>query len=393
MRRLLLCVALVVSCVLAPLPAFAQNSPTSALINEQLDKPVNLDLDTTLPEAMKAIARQTGVRLEASPAVWELLPWGDQTKVIAKAKNIALKDALTAISHKLGLEWTLKDEAVELRPMPALMRLGRRATAMELEALDYLANTPANLGTEKPTVRQLIETVDQRLEQQKKDFAVESRPGDNVTLDQPVVVPRTATLMVALEALQKDTRATWYPWGKSIVIVPKEDQIRNQLSKTVTVRYPGTDVMQVLTELSQKAGVPFEIEPGAIQRIAPEARRVKLDLYDASILRALEAIAGFTGLGYVVNEKGVYIWNAASGPTATARDPVIGTVQLENGMSVMIRESQVPPDMQEYIRLRTRRELDKIRQMMKDEGFKPSTPTTQPGATAPKPTTKPDEDL
>jgi hypothetical protein len=397
MRRFLLCVALVLSfvlvLVLASMRTLAQSSPTSALINEQLEKPVNLDLDTTLPEAMKAIARMTGVRIEASPAVWELLPWGDQTKVTAKAKNIALKDALTAITRKLGLEWTLKDEAVELRPMPALMRLGRRATAMELEALDYLASTPANLGTEKPTVRQLIETVDQRLEQQKKDFAVESRPGDNVTQDQPVVVPRTATLMQALEALQKDTRATWYPWGKSIVIVPKEDQIRNQLSKTVTVRYPGTDVMQVLTELSQKAGVPFEIEPGAIQRIAPEARRIKLDLYDASILRALEAIAGFTGLGYVVNEKGVYIWNAASNPAATARDPVIGTVQLDNGMSVMIRESQVPPDMQEYIRLRTRRELDKVRQMMKDEGFKPSAPATQPGAAAPKPTTKADDDL
>jgi hypothetical protein len=393
MRRFLLCVALISGCVFAPVRLLAQNSPTSALINEQLEKPVNLDLNTTLPEAMKAIARMTAVRIEASPAVWDLLPWGDRTNVTAKAQNVPLKDALTAITRKLGLEWALKDEAIELRPMPALMRLGRRATVMELEALDYLASTPANLGTEKPTVRQLIETVDQRLEQQKKDLAVESRPGDNVTLDQTVVVPRNAMLMQALETLQKDTRATWYPWGKSIVIVPKEDQIRNQLSRTVTVRYPGTDVMQVLTELSQKAGVPFEIEPGAIQRIAPEARRIKLDLYDASILRALEAIAGFTGLGYVVNEKGVYIWNAASNPAVAARDPVIGTVRLENGMEVMIRESQVPPDMQEYIRLRTKRELEKLRQMMKDEGFKPSAPATQPGASVPKPTTKPDEDL
>ena len=144
--------------------------------------------------------------------------------------------------------------------------------------------------------------------------------------------------------------------------------------------------MQVLTELSQKAGVPFEIEPGAIQRIAPEARRIKLDLYDASILKALEAIAGFTGLGYVVNEKGVYIWNAANNTTTSLRDPVVGTFQLDNGMTVMVRESEVPQDMQEYLRTRTKRELDKIRHMMKEEGFKPTAATT-------KPTTKPDEDL
>src|SRR4030095_737 len=111
----------------------------------------------------------------------------------------------------------------------------------------------------------------------------ESRPGDNVVQEQVVFVARNATLMDALEALAKETRATWYPWGKSIVIVPKEDQSRNQLSRPITVRYPGTDVAQVLTELSQKAGVTFEIEPGAIQRIIPESRRIKLDLYDAPI--------------------------------------------------------------------------------------------------------------
>ena len=66
--------------------------------------------------------------------------------------------------------------------------------------------------------------------------------------------------MIALETLQKDTRATWYPWGKSIVIVPKEDQIRNQLSKTVTVRYRDTlhqeriNVSQVRGFLADKIG-------------------------------------------------------------------------------------------------------------------------------------------
>src|SRR5262249_15311570 len=161
-------------------------------------------------------------------------------------------DGLEAIARKLGLVFVLKDEAVELQPMPALARLGRRATVQELQALDLLASTPAKLDTERPSVRQLIEAVDQRLVDAKAPFAIESRPGDNVVQDQPVFVARNATLLDALETLPKETRATWYPWGKTIVIVPKEDQVRNQLAKTITVRYPGTDVMQVLTELSQK---------------------------------------------------------------------------------------------------------------------------------------------
>src|SRR5205823_11529727 len=94
---------------LAPSSALAQNSQTSALISEQLDRPVSLDLNTTLPEAIKVVAKQTGVRIEATPAVWELLPWGDQTNITAKVQNVTLKDVLTAITRKLGLEWNLKD--------------------------------------------------------------------------------------------------------------------------------------------------------------------------------------------------------------------------------------------------------------------------------------------
>jgi hypothetical protein len=364
---------------------FAQPQ-TSALINEQLDKPITLDLNSPLPDAMRAIGQKTGVRIEATPAVWELLPWGDQTNITAKIENTTLREALDAITRKLGLVYVMKDQNIELQPMPPLTRIGRRSTQQELKALDQLATTPFGLNNERPTVRQLIEAVDQKLIEIKSPFAIESRPGDNVVQDQVVFVARNATLLEGLESLTKETRATWYPWGKSIVILPKEDQLRNQLARPITVRYPGTDVSQVLIELSQKAGVPFEIEPGALQRIPSNERRIKLELYDASITKALEAIAGVTGLGYVVNEKGVYLWNATNWGTPTQRDPVLGMIQLDDHMQILVPSSQVPPDVQEYLRTRTKKQLEKIRQMMKDEGFKPTAATSQP-------TTKPDEDL
>jgi len=87
-----------------------------------------------------------------------------------------------------------------------------------------------------------------------------------------------------------------------------------------------------------------------------------------------------------VNDKGVYIWNPSTG-SANNREPTIALLTLDNGMQVVLRESQVPPDMREYIKHKTEQQLEKVRQMMKEEGFKPA---SQP---ATRPTTKQSEDL
>src|SRR3954469_19233249 len=93
--------------VLPPPPAIAQNS--SALNNETLDKPVDLELNDVLPAAIRAIVNKTSVPIQAEPAVWELLPWGEQTNINAQIKNQTLRQALTAITQKLGLTFSLGD--------------------------------------------------------------------------------------------------------------------------------------------------------------------------------------------------------------------------------------------------------------------------------------------
>ncbi|CAN5606066.1 hypothetical protein BH10PLA1_BH10PLA1_11820 [soil metagenome] len=366
----------------APL-ASAQN--LSALMSEALDKQVKLDLAGPLPKAMDKIGDDTGVRIQADPAVWDLLPWGEQTNLTAHIENQTLRQALAGITQKLGLTFDVKDQYVELKPTPPLRRLGRRATVGELHALDLLAATPITFSSDRPTVKQLVAAVDAKLQEiDPKGLAVEYRTGDTVLADQPVFVSRNATVSDALEALVTSTRATWYPWGKSIVIVPKEDQIRNQLAKTVTVRYNGVDISQVLTELAQAAGVEFTIQPGAVQKIPADFRKVNLLLDNATVKQALENISGFTGLGYVVNEKGVYIWNqSAETPAVGGRDPIIGSIPLD-GMQLFIQTSAVPPDVREYLNYKKQVEIEKVRQKMKDEGFKPATqpaPTTQPAGT------------
>lgn len=359
----------------------AQSS--SALLNEALDRIYPLDLNTSLPVAMKAIGEQTGVRIEASSAVWNLLPWGDQTKITAKIEGKTLRDALDIIARTLGLQVVQREEVVQLQPMPALTRLGRRSTVQELNALNQLASTPADLKSERVSVAQLIEAVNAKLNAIKSNVALDNHAGDAAAPDAQLFIPHNASLMDALEALPKATRATWYPWGKTILIVPKEEQIRSLLEKSITLRYNGVDIQQVLAELSQRAGVEFTFEPGSVQRIPVEFRTIRLVLDNATIRQALENIASFTGLGYVVNDNGVYLWNQQNDAAGSSRDPIVGQLPLDNGMTLFVRKSQLPDDLQQYIKFKTDREFAKVRQQMKEEGF---TPTS-------KPTTKPDNDL
>jgi hypothetical protein len=306
-------VAVVLSAAIAVPSSAVAASVTSALINKQLDSVQNLDFDTTLPDAMQQIGNQTGVSLEADPAVWDLLPWGDQTTITAKIRNKTLRQALSDITQKLALEYVLTDEAVEIHPMPALKRLGKRATVDELAVLALMAAHPVNLPTDHPTVHELLEAVDRRLVDLKSPFAVDNRTADSVA-DQKIAVARNASIAQAMEDMTEQVNAAWYPWGKTILVVPKEEQIRMQLGKTINTRFNDVDVAQVLLELSQKAGVDFSTDPGAYQRIPAQYRKVQLLLDNSTIQQALDSIAGYTGLGFEVTEKGVHVSNQVTLP-------------------------------------------------------------------------------
>jgi hypothetical protein len=231
------------------------------------------------------------------------------------------------------------------------------------------------------SVKQLLAAVDSRLEAEKSAFAIENR-AESVGAAQ-VTVTRNATLLDAMEAIPASTDATWYPWGRTLVVRPKVDHVRDLLNKTITVRFNDTDISQVLTDLQRRSGVRFTIEPGAVQRIPQDSRIVKLVHDNVSIQQALESIAGFTGLAWSANDKGVYIWNPATGAGVQSREPSVGLLMLDNGMQVVIRESQIPADLREYVKFKTQQHFDKMRQQMKEENFVP--PATQPTSATSKP--------
>ena len=378
--------------------AAAARQDSSALINEALDKPVEVRLNTALPQALQEITEKTGVPIELAPGVLDLLPWGEQTNLDVTIANQTLRQALAAIARKLGLVYVLTPEAVELRPMPALQRLGRRANVDEIRVLDLLASTPLGLGADntRPTLKQLRAAVDAELEELKSDFAVEYRAGGVVKDDVAVSVPRNASVADALDAIAAETPLAWGAWGRSVLIKPKAAWVRDQLEKSMTRRFAAVDVGQVLSELSEYSGVDFTIEPGAVQRIAPQSRTITLILQNRAVGQVLEDIAGFTGLSYAVRDEGVHVWNdarpagGAGGGGGGPQDPVIAILPLpDSGMELMLRQSQVPDDVRQYIRHRFGKEIAKLRVMMKEEGFQPA---TQPaGAQKPADGATPDD--
>jgi len=281
---------------------------TSALIGQALDKQLpqaEFKFSGTLPQAIAAFGDMTGVRIEADDAVYDALPWGDLTTFHAEFKHQTLRQALTAICQKLGLQYDLQDQAVHLSPLPALQRLGRRCTVEELQALDLLGRTPLEAKELSLPAVKLLALIDDRLE--KSPYAVENRafpPQNKTTLN----VSRHSTLLDALEEISLQTSATWYPWGQTIVVLGKTDQICMQHSKRISTRFNGEDVSDVLLELSKRSGVAFQIQPGAVQKIAPQFRTIRLVLDNATIQQTLESISGFTGLAYTVTDDGVRIY-------------------------------------------------------------------------------------
>lgn len=357
--------------------AHAQNSESAALINQALDRQTKLNITGTLPDAMQQIAKQTGVPIEADPAVWELLPWGKDTEVRATIENQTLRQALEAITRKLGLTFVLRSEAIELQPMAALRRLGEKSTVVELQVLDALNKTPLDYkGAEKPRLRDLVEAIDLKLAALPGTYQVVNRSStsERVPQDAVVAVGRGATLLDALDAIATQTPATWFPRGKDVVIVSKQDQTARLLGKQVSLEYDGAPVEKVLEALSAKSGVKFTYEPGCIMAVPTQLRNIRMVLKRTTVEEALGVISSVTGLGYVVREEEVYIWNASIAPGGQPRDRMIGWFQSETGLNISITESQCPPDVREFIEYQKKKQIDAMRKMMVEQGFKPSVP-------------------
>jgi hypothetical protein len=292
----------------------------SGLIGLTLDRQLpreHIEFAGTLPQAIETFAALTGVRMQVDRSVYDVLPWGDRTTFRATFQHQTFRQALTAICRKLGLEYDLSNQAIELRPLPALRRMGRRCTIEELQALDLLGRVPLQAAELHTSAARLLAAIDARLA--GSPLAIQNRAfgPDNPA---KVTVARNSTLLQALDEISLQTNATWYPSATSIIVLKKVDQIRMQLATRVTVRFDGKDVSEVLLDLSRRSGIDMEIEPGAIRKIDPPFRTIRLELENASVEQALQSICGFTGLAFAVTDHGARIWYAMPPATQPATE-------------------------------------------------------------------------
>jgi hypothetical protein len=393
--------AILAALLLTQLPTLAQPADApisaqrlSALISEALDRPVSLDLSGPLPAVLDQITSKTDVTLRASADVYRLLPWGEQTTVTAKIENQTLRQALTAITARLGLTFILRDSYVELIPRPALARLGKRATVDELNLLAILATTPltAPQASRPTTVGELVTAVDSALATVDKSLVVEDRSQDVVAKSVAVNIPRSTTIEAALDSLAAVTRATWQVWGKSVLIVSKEYITREQLERTFTANFRESPVDEVVARLGQAAGLTISVEPGVYTRLP--VKTVTVEAQNASVRQVLEQLSGLTGLRYLVKDEGLYVWytgtlnptanpDPAAAPSPTTPPdrvvlllPAPSAGALPSGQ-ILVTESQLPPDVAAYLRAHREKLIQALQKQMAEEGFTPPPPAQQ----------------
>jgi hypothetical protein len=126
-------------------------------------------------------------------------------------------------------------------------------------------------------------------------------------------------------------------------------------------------LFDVMTAIGDKVSVRVRVEPGALQHLPVQIQRaVDLDVFQETAQEALDKLAAFTGLGYLVGPDGVTFYRPDDGGarpktgedapgadrnTFRLSDPYVAkiVVPLPNGTSMewLIRQSEMPEDLRD----------------------------------------------
>jgi hypothetical protein len=352
-------------------PALADPVSDRALIAQALQREVDLEFNGTLSDALQTIGLRTGVAVRLSAEALDLLPAGPLTPVRGRFAAVPLEEAITVIARKLGLQVIRAEAYVELHPLPAVIRAGEPLTADELELLDLLQSSTLALPAGRPTYEQLVAAIDLRLaeiDQQRATagraalgLSLENRGRDLVAGEKIIALPARPSLYLALELLHEQTPLTWYPWDAGVVIVPKRDLHQRLLLKRINLNVQNLDAGALLDELSRRSGVRFRYDAGALASVRPDRRMISFAGSRTSVRSVLDVIQRQTGLTWSVDDDGVLIGY---------RDRIGMLLDLGNGISVPIPESQIPDELRAIIDQRIQRWLEDQRSS--------AVPTTQP---------------
>ncbi len=326
------------------LPALAPGDDWRALVEAALDQPTELDISNCpLTEAFDRIVADTGVRVRVSAETLDLLPYGRETRLNARIRNMPLRDGLTQMTGPLGLRFVVADRGIELVPSDPLVRVGRRATWEEIDTLGWLFRQDFPAGEEA------LDGLMSRLQ-----FPIGEQDA-GPTLRSAIQAAGAGRGDEVLTRAAQSLGWTWYPAGKQIAVVRIVDQ---QLRQIVSLRQTGSELMVVLQALGRQAGVSIVCEPGALEGLPPQTRsNFSLYVENQPLGDALQLVAATTGLGYEVTPEAIVFFEPepaprAGGPAGRPSGPYVGKIALPPGpdgtqVELLIQESDLTPDVNE----------------------------------------------
>ena len=342
-----------------------QSLDMRTLIEQALNEPARISLEnTTIGDAIALLSEQTGVEVVMNPEVMALTPNGADTPVRkVDIPDMSVRDGLAAIFSRLGMTFVIRDDHVEIVPKEPLRNLGRTPTWKELDTLASLSASQPGLDAAALA----------RLEE-KIQFKVDLPDAWRLLSDSVRRVgagPGDEVMTVACAGFGW----TWTLSGERIVVTSFDEEIRRRLQQPVSLRVSGRPLLDVLQMLADRVHVDIYTEPGVFASLPDHVQYgFSLTVYDKPGEEILEAIAAYTGLGYLVEPDGVLFYDLSNGSArdseegsaAALADPYVAVIEvpLEDGRAFrwLIRQSELPEDLQQMRERHIQETIDKLRE-------------------------------
>jgi len=377
----------------------AADSDAEIAIQRALDQPLTLNLPPQpVSEAFKQIATAAKIPLQVDPACYELLPYGETTRVKIDFNQSNMREAMDVLLMPLGLKTAISGNVLLIRPSAPLRHLGHRADLEELTLLKELWTSGDVKPPEKGSFA-LTDAVRGAMEN-RKDLQVVMPPGDSVAaashekaLEQ-IAKQLPMSAYRALELYGQITGCVWFveagplaggaTGGKIILLTPRQ-WIDRQLERPIQLARTNEPLEVVVADLAHASGIRFVPEPGLYQAVPV----VSLRSDNGTVRQSLDALQGATRIAYEVREDFVRLFLAPGPGNPSRSDTIIGRISVPVGpngalMDVYIREADLTSEQND---LRKKKIEDAVKEMQKAWMSPPppvpaSAPAT-PAATAP----------
>jgi len=302
---------------------------------DQIGPEVRIE-DQPLPEALKTLEEQTGLRMVLDQAAVEAMPYGLRTRISLMVSGVRLRQGLQQTLEGLGLTMKLEDDRIRIVPIPAVERLGRRLTLEEMQLLQTLATKRwAELSEEQRAL--LLRRLPMH---------------EPKAVDEALCRIHARNAIAQLEVGLRERGYLWVPEGETIVVYVGIKDVDRRLDREVSLDYQNARLDEVFMDLAERAGLRITFEPGLLARLQASDRRVDLIHRRTTIRQALDRLSAATGTICDTTSDGIRI-KASEALARAASRPGARVVALlriplgADGVSVEFPfyEDDLPPEL------------------------------------------------